>query len=133
MPDDIFGIFALDSMTTRTITVTYTISPRDDISPPSETPPQQTLTYPVPSSSGYNKAYTALSTSVLAAQKDLNERLTSWKDAIGDKEKHKEDVGKVGYGKGKAARMMQYDAGRKREEEVMEEDEGEDGVQDEEE
>lgn len=35
----------------------------------------------------------------------LNEKLTYWKDAIGDREKAKEDVGAVGFGRGKAMMM----------------------------
>lgn len=35
----------------------------------------------------------------------FNEKLIYWKDVIGDKEKVKEDVGVVGYGRGKVMMM----------------------------
>ena len=38
------------------------------------------------------------------AQRVLNETLTVWKDAIGDREKAKEDLGQVAYGHGRSAR-----------------------------
>lgn len=98
------------------VTVTYTLYPPEGIAPSggsgSTTPSSSTARYPITVSSSptstYLAYYSALSCTVLQAQKDLNESLTVWKDAVGDKEKHKEDPGKVAYGKGKAARMMQY-------------------------
>lgn len=49
--------------------------------------------------------YEAASAAVLEAQANLNEILTTWKDAMGDREKAKEDMGKVAYGQGRASRM----------------------------
>lgn len=51
--------------------------------------------------------YAALSLTLKTAQKALNEDLTLWKDALGDREKSKEDPGTVGYGRGKAAVMSE--------------------------
>lgn len=64
---------------------------------------------PVPGSerSETSTYYSALSLTLRKAQKDLNENLTSWKDAIGDREKSKEDPGTIGYGRGKAAVMSE--------------------------
>ena len=49
--------------------------------------------------------YDAASAAVRDAQRVLNETLTVWKDAIGDREKAKEDLGQVAYGNGRSARM----------------------------
>jgi hypothetical protein len=49
--------------------------------------------------------YNAAAAVIREAQTALNSKLTSWKDAIGDLEKHKEDLGKVAHGQGRAARM----------------------------
>lgn len=53
--------------------------------------------------------YAAASEALRAVQKELNATLTPWKEAIGDQEKVKESLGKVGYGKGKSARMSAQD------------------------
>jgi hypothetical protein len=68
--------------------------------------------------------YTATSNAVLQVQKDLNDILTGWKDAIGDLEKDKEDMGVVGFGQGRASRMMSKES-----EVVNEADSDEDGVE----
>ena len=67
------------------------------------------VSVPVPGSerSKTSTYYSALSLTLRKAQKDLNENLTSWKDAIGDREKSKEDPGTIGYGRGKAAVMSE--------------------------
>lgn len=44
---------------------------------------------------------------IRVTQNRLNEILTSWKDAIGDLEKSKEDPGVIGYGQGKASKMQE--------------------------
>lgn len=49
--------------------------------------------------------YQQASITLRDAQRTLNEILTAWKDAIGDKEKTKEDLGKVTPGMGRATRM----------------------------
>jgi hypothetical protein len=113
----------------RAITLTYALADPPLKSEKPAVPAAQTLSFPItPSStSTYAPIYSATSAAVLQAQKELNESLTAWKDAIGDAEKVKEDTGKVEYGKGKAARMMQYAAGRDREADAeVEEDEDED-------
>ncbi|WVN84889.1 uncharacterized protein L203_100025 [Cryptococcus depauperatus CBS 7841] len=98
----------------RAIEVTYSLCP------PSSTLIPVSSSDPAPSSSAFSfpispnpysnlsattKYYTAASTSLLYAQAALNTELTLWKDAIGDGEKEKEDVGTVGYGRGKANLM----------------------------
>ncbi|KAK4688678.1 hypothetical protein P7C73_g1438, partial [Tremellales sp. Uapishka_1] len=100
---------------TKQITLTYTIAP-----PPSVDAQRILAECNVPlsaqhlysikpetssSSSATFAYYSAASTAMIQVQKDLNGILTPWKEAIGDKEKHKEDLGKVGYGKGRASRM----------------------------
>ncbi|WWC71851.1 uncharacterized protein I206_105810 [Kwoniella pini CBS 10737] len=52
-----------------------------------------------------SKYYEDLTYSLREVQINLNETLTYWKDVIGDKEKFKEDLGKVGHGKGRATVM----------------------------
>lgn len=59
------------------------------------------------SRSATNAYYAAAGPALRDAQVRLNELLTQWKDAVGDAEKQKEDRGKVAYGKGKAARLME--------------------------
>jgi hypothetical protein len=78
------------------ITVTYTLQPPSGIE--TSVPKTDTLCF----ESGPND-----STALRIAQAKLNEVLTVWKDAIGDVEKAKEDPGKIAYGQGKIARMMQ--------------------------
>lgn len=118
--------------TTQAITLTYTINDPPLKSDPPSIPANQTFTYPTSDSTSpsYSELYTATSAAVLQAQRDLNESLTAWKDAIGDAEKAKEDLGQVGYGKGKAARMMQYAAGREKEDVSVDADEEEDNEDD---
>jgi hypothetical protein len=102
------------------ITLTYTLQPPSAVPIPSTSSAQldQNIPLALPNSSASTTTsqtqtqtktqtyYTALSTAVLEVQSTLNQHLTVWKDAIGDAEKPKEDLGKVGFGKGKAARMM---------------------------
>ncbi|OCF32202.1 hypothetical protein I316_06116 [Kwoniella heveanensis BCC8398] len=49
--------------------------------------------------------YTDLTQSVREVQVQLNEILTGWKEAVGDLEKNKEDLGTVAYGRGRATVM----------------------------
>jgi hypothetical protein len=77
------------------ITLTYTVNPPSGVE--TATPTTDTLTF---TSDAYD------STAVRQAQAKLNEVLTVWKDAIGDREKSKEDPGVIGYGQGKASKMM---------------------------
>lgn len=123
---------SISSTIMASITLTYTLQPPSSISTPSTSSAHldQSIPLPLPFSPSSATAapsanvsttksttqtqtqtqtqtyYTALSTAVLEAQSTLNQHLTAWKDAIGDAEKPKEDLGKVGFGKGKAARMM---------------------------
>lgn len=99
------------------ISISYTLQPPSSISTTSSSTPthlKQSVPLTLPTSSPDTDVdtktyYTALSASVLETQATLNQHLTSWKDAIGDGEKAKEDLGKVGFGKGKAARMVMAD------------------------
>lgn len=78
------------------ITVTYTLHPPSGVT--TSVPVSDTLSFPSqPNDSG----------ALRLAQAKLNAILTEWKDAIGDREKTKEDPGKVAFGQGKIARMMQ--------------------------
>jgi hypothetical protein len=79
-----------------TITLTYTVKPPSGIE--TATPKNDTIEF---TSDAYDSA------GVRQAQAKLNEVLTVWKDAIGDLEKSKEDPGVIGYGQGKASKMMQ--------------------------
>lgn len=78
------------------ITLTYTVNPPTGVE--TATPAHDTITI---NSDAYDSA------GVRQAQAKLNEVLTVWKDAIGDREKSKEDPGVIGYGQGKASKMMQ--------------------------
>ena len=49
--------------------------------------------------------YGAAGIALVEAQRYLNQTLSLWKDAVGDREKDKENMGKVAYGQGRAARM----------------------------
>jgi hypothetical protein len=117
----------------RAVTVTYALADPPIKNATPSTPMAHTFSYSVLGSPSLQSAfYASASAAVLQAQRDLNEHLTAWKDAVGDAEKSKEDAGQVGFGRGKAARMMQYAAGRdkadKREAAVEDqEDEDEDG------
>ena len=79
------------------ITLTYKLNPPSGI----ETDVPSSNTIDLPSDSPCDAA------AVRQAQAQLNQILTVWKDAIGDKEKSKEDPGVIGYGQGKASKMMQ--------------------------
>ena len=104
------------SATTKNITLSYTIIPPADLSAadvklgniPVPATAEHTLPIPAINSSSRSPTSTYYESASLAlrnAQRFVNEHLTPWKDAIGDREKSKEDLGKVGYGKGRAARM----------------------------
>jgi hypothetical protein len=73
------------------IVITYNINPPDGIE----------VTAPA------SGTITKDAKSLRDAQTQLNDALTIWKDAIGDREKSKEDPGKIAHGQGKVARMMQ--------------------------
>ncbi len=97
------------------ISLTYSIVPPTGVVPAEIklnteiVPPQAEKSFTIPSPSANQSptsAYYAFASITLReVQRSLNESLTAWKDATGDKEKAKEDLGKVGYGKGRAARM----------------------------
>ena len=77
------------------ITFTYHLNPPTDIHTQ------------VPASAAVDMAYDAYDAKTIrAVQSRLNEVLTTWKDAIGDLEKSKEDPGVVAYGQGKASKMQ---------------------------
>jgi hypothetical protein len=95
----------------KSISLAYSLHPPQAIT--TATPKENTHDYPIESSSsqlpakptGISAYYAAALPQLRNAQKALNEDLTVWKDAIGDLEKPKEDIGKVGYGQGRGARM----------------------------
>ncbi|WVF73170.1 hypothetical protein IAT40_007989 [Kwoniella sp. CBS 6097] len=110
----------------KQITLTYALQPPSSVPQPTAgpssqpIPPSSKLTVPVPSStsslsqgpltittptSETAKYYTDLTTSVRDVQVQLNEILTGWKEAVGDLEKSKEDLGQVAYGRGRATVM----------------------------
>ena len=80
------------------ITITYDLHPPSGVQAQSATAASVAIPY-----DAYNNS--ALRT----AQAQLNEILTTWKDAIGDLEKSKEDPGVIGYGQGKASKMQDKD------------------------
>ncbi|EIW71563.1 hypothetical protein TREMEDRAFT_60486 [Tremella mesenterica DSM 1558] len=71
--------------------------------------------------------YVSSSFAILQVQKKLNEVLTTWKEAVGDREKERENIGPVGYGKGRGARMSVKDV------EGLDDDGRNEGVEDDEE
>ena len=101
--------------TIKCITFNYSIIPPAGVRPDDikigsvSVPPSAEQFFPIASSSTSRSPtsgfYGSASTALREAQRSLNETLTPWKDAIGDREKAKEDLGKVGYGKGRGARM----------------------------
>lgn len=98
------------------ISITYAINPPDSLNPGDVPLPRSAkLSHALPAASAESSAsptaafYAAASIAVRAAQKDLNERLTVWKEAVGDREKDKENVGKVAWGQGRGARMSVKD------------------------
>ncbi|KAE8539573.1 hypothetical protein D1P53_004675 [Cryptococcus gattii VGV] len=107
-------------MSPQSIFVSYNLYPPAETPQPTAGPSSQpvpssaTFSFPIPPPSLKTKAstlsattqyYTSASAALLASQGTLNEKLTYWKDAIGDREKAKEDVGAVGFGRGKAMMM----------------------------
>lgn len=99
----------------KTISLNYNIFPPPGIDPADIkkdsriVPPIAEISFSIKtastSQSPTSTYYKSASIALRDAQSALNEILTPWKNAIGDKEKIKEDLGKVGYGKGRAARM----------------------------
>ncbi|WVR07832.1 hypothetical protein IAU60_004875 [Kwoniella sp. DSM 27419] len=125
-------------MTTKLISLEYTLYPPSSISEPvagpssRPVPASSTLTVPVPlenhsipqplslntSQSETARYYSDLTTSVRQLQLTLNDTLTAWKDAVGDLEKSKEDQGKVAFGRGRATVMSLAVSGEMRETKV---------------
>ncbi|WVQ72965.1 hypothetical protein IAR50_002527 [Cryptococcus sp. DSM 104548] len=102
----------------RHITITYSLTPPPTTplppsSPAHPIPTSNTLSFPIappsplkiPYISATTKYYTSTSASLLSAQAVLNEKLSYWKEAIGDGEKDKEAGEGKGYGRGKAMLM----------------------------
>lgn len=112
---------------TRAFSVDYTLYPppiesetEQPIASSSKLPPKTAnSSFPIPiptfsansqpqrSGSETSVYYSSLSLTLKQAQKELNDTLTLWKDAIGDREKSKEDPGTIGFGRGKAAVMSE--------------------------
>lgn len=107
---------------TKAFSVEYTLYPppidsEEPIASGSKLPPKSansSIPIPIPTStesqrpgSETSKYYSALSQTLKQTQKELNDNLTLWKDAIGDREKSKEDPGTIGFGRGKAAVMSE--------------------------
>jgi hypothetical protein len=99
-------------VSTTALQITYALSPPEGITPLNAStsgtlnyPPPSTSSSQSPSSISTKDFYASTSAAVLQAQADLNAVLTLWKDAIGDKEKHREDLGVVPHGQGRAVRM----------------------------
>ncbi|BEJ08465.1 hypothetical protein CcaverHIS641_0505590 [Cutaneotrichosporon cavernicola] len=87
------------------ITLAYTLDPPAGITAPA--PPKDEHSFAISPGAGRSNTeayYAAASTALKSAQVQANEVFTAWKDAVGDAEKHKENVGNVGKGQGKAAR-----------------------------
>lgn len=101
-------VAVVDSPTmTSQIHVTYAVHPPADVTPAVPAPSTETRTLAAqladrPSAREY---YASASAALREAQVWLNDSLTVWKDAVGDKEKSKEDRGKVARGQGRAAVM----------------------------
>ncbi|WWC64411.1 uncharacterized protein I303_107021 [Kwoniella dejecticola CBS 10117] len=114
-------------MSDRSINLSYSLRPPSQTTPPiepssaSSIPSTSSQSYPVgsssrgqetilppsitPKTSNTARYYESLTFAIREVQTNLNEVLTQWKDAIGDAEKSKEDLGKVGHGKGRATVM----------------------------
>ena len=101
----------------KAITVTYDLHPPTSIDPTSVTlnnkqiPTSNTTSHPLDpeprNGSETSQHYAALGPALRESQRVLMENLSGWKDAIGDTEKMKEDPGRPGYGRGKAALMSE--------------------------
>lgn len=91
------------------ISFSYAVAPPEGISCGTPAVKQESVAFSPGASerSATNAFYDAAGPALRDAQTRLNELLTHWKDAVGDAEKGKEDRGKVAYGKGKAARLME--------------------------
>ncbi|RSH86558.1 uncharacterized protein EHS24_004827 [Apiotrichum porosum] len=118
------------------VSFTYTVAPPAGTPEAtfngSPVPTSSTITAPVApaaaasdSRSPTDAFYAAAAPALRAAQLDLMDALSSWKDSVGDREKAIENV-KVEKGKGKAARMMMATKAADAEE-SDDEDEDEDG------
>jgi hypothetical protein len=74
-----------------------------------QVPPQGTIDISLEQSHGSHSRtashYANSSAAIRQLQIQLNDALTPWKDAIGDKEKAKETVGVISYGNGRASRL----------------------------
>ncbi|BEJ15921.1 hypothetical protein CspHIS471_0505260 [Cutaneotrichosporon sp. HIS471] len=87
------------------ITLAYTLDPPAGITAPAPTKDEHSFAIsPGAGRSNTEAYYAAASAALKSAQAQANEVFTAWKDAVGDAEKHKENVGNVGKGQGKAAR-----------------------------
>lgn len=98
-------------MASKIISFTYSLDPPAGIDESAVGQPKSgehsfTIEPAPPTRSATASYYTAASASLKEAQVKANEVFTAWKDAIGDAEKHKENLGKVSKGQGKTARMM---------------------------
>ncbi|EJT45282.1 hypothetical protein A1Q1_06351 [Trichosporon asahii var. asahii CBS 2479] len=91
------------------ISFSYAVAPPEGITCSTPATKSQSVDFTPGKSdrSATNAYYEAATPALREAQLRLNELLTEWKDAVGDAEKQKEDRGKVAYGKGKAARLME--------------------------
>lgn len=106
-----------DPSSSKAISLSYKLYPPTEVNVSQVTinsepiPTHYTTSIPIESTSTSTSSYyEAASKAVLVAQKEMNDKFTAWKNAIGDTEKSKEDLGKIGYGRGKAARLMNYSA-----------------------
>jgi len=101
----------MSATSSKHIALSYNIIPPADVSSadvkigPDPVPPSDHRVLPLLYASSTSAYYKSASSTLRELQRQLNESLTAWKDAIGDREKAKEDLGKVGYGKGRATRM----------------------------
>lgn len=104
----------------KTLSVSYAVYPPPEVAeqggaagalPPTASSSKYPIPSPAPSTSQAASStashYAALGPILRTAQKEINDTLTAWKDAIGDKEKSKEDPGTIGFGRGKAAMMSE--------------------------
>lgn len=111
------------------ISFSYAVAPPEGISCATPATKTESVDFTLGKSerSPTNAYYEAAGPALRDAQVRLNELLTQWKDAVGDAEKSKEDRGKVAYGKGKAARLMEM----AKKDEASDDDEDEDDEDDE--
>ncbi|ORY34765.1 hypothetical protein BCR39DRAFT_514564 [Naematelia encephala] len=90
---------------------TYSLSPPTQASVPPDVPQTSYMTFPlvatdkISTTSATSRYYQSASSALRGLQANLNATLTAWKDAIGDLEKAREDLGQVKRGMGRATRM----------------------------